>query len=371
MVLWSDGNTGFSGLISAKGGVLAGNGGFVETSGRKNLTVGGTAGVNTLASRGRVGNWLLDPNDVTVASAGGTISGVTIAANLQTNNVTIDTSTQGTAGGNGDIFINDNIIVTGGSKNTTLALSAERDIVFQANNSFDATGNGAPINIVLGSRSKSLGGTGADGNTGSVWLPQGSSIKSFGGNITIGGGVDPLTGYASGSFVSTTTENNARYRGVTINGTVDAGEGDISIRGVGLQIGAARGVSIGGTVKTDGNGSIAIYGVAHGSSDGAALGDSIAGFNGTVQTQNGNIDINGSKDTTGKGVNISTSGSAVNTTGSGSVSLSATGNIGLGGAIDANSQTVTLNGGSTATVSGSGNITAGKLLLNGNNTAYS
>ncbi|MBU6505361.1 MAG: filamentous hemagglutinin N-terminal domain-containing protein, partial [Betaproteobacteria bacterium] len=66
VVAWADGSTVFDGAVSARGGALSGNGGFVETSGKSGLAVGDAATVNTLAPHGSAGNWLLDPKTITV-----------------------------------------------------------------------------------------------------------------------------------------------------------------------------------------------------------------------------------------------------------------------------------------------------------------
>ena len=63
VIVWTDGNTQFDGKISAKGGFLGGNGGFVETSGKDSLTVSGI--VEASAFNGNSGTWLIDPTDIT------------------------------------------------------------------------------------------------------------------------------------------------------------------------------------------------------------------------------------------------------------------------------------------------------------------
>jgi filamentous hemagglutinin family protein len=65
VAVWSDQATRFYGSISAKGGATAGNGGFVETSGRNYLDFAGS--VNTTAAHGATGTLLLDPTDVYIA----------------------------------------------------------------------------------------------------------------------------------------------------------------------------------------------------------------------------------------------------------------------------------------------------------------
>ena len=67
MIVWSDDYTGFYGYISAQGGFLGGDGGFVETSSRINLQAFGMGTVQSFF--GEVGRWLLDPTNVTITAA--------------------------------------------------------------------------------------------------------------------------------------------------------------------------------------------------------------------------------------------------------------------------------------------------------------
>src|ERR1019366_3643692 len=130
VVVWSDGATTFNGAIMATGGMLAGNGGFVETSGHVLNFADGR--VDTSAPYGRTGSWLLDPFDLTIDSA----AAATIATSLATTNVTIQTTASGSSGpgisnssGNGDIFVNSGILW---SSANSLTLSAYRDIWINA-----------------------------------------------------------------------------------------------------------------------------------------------------------------------------------------------------------------------------------------------
>jgi filamentous hemagglutinin family protein len=147
IAVWSDGHTTVDATLSARGGANGGNGGQVETSG-KELTIGDNTRVNTLALRGMAGNWLLDPNDFTIAAVSGDITGAVLTNALQLGSVTIQTTsgaascsgamcTTGTPG-SGDIIIDDFIggapgAVTpaGWTAATTLTLSAYRNITFK------------------------------------------------------------------------------------------------------------------------------------------------------------------------------------------------------------------------------------------------
>lgn len=73
VVLWANNKNVFLGSISAKGGVLAGDGGNIEVSG-KGLDYRGTIDVSSLT--GKSGSLLLDPITITVQSSGPNIDGL-------------------------------------------------------------------------------------------------------------------------------------------------------------------------------------------------------------------------------------------------------------------------------------------------------
>jgi filamentous hemagglutinin family protein len=151
VIVWSDHTTRYYGNLSAQGGREGGDGGFAEISGSY-LDFAGP--VNLLSSRGNHGQLLLDPNVVTISTAGQT-SGVVLACPttlpegesninstnlknaLQGGNVCITT----TAGGNfsGDITMTafDNSWNT----NTTLELNAAGTILID-NVTLDPSGGG-------------------------------------------------------------------------------------------------------------------------------------------------------------------------------------------------------------------------------------
>jgi filamentous hemagglutinin family protein len=104
------------GLLSAQGDGTSGSGGFIETSAAK-------VDLNDIRVRTKGGNWLIDPMvyDFTIAAGktgtvtpgtpgtpSGDISGATLTDALGSGSVTI-LSSQGSASGNGDIFVNDTV----------------------------------------------------------------------------------------------------------------------------------------------------------------------------------------------------------------------------------------------------------------------
>lgn len=104
-----------NGEVNAAGTLTAS---FVETSAaRVNIA-------DDLTVKTNGGTWLIDPNDFTIAASGGNITGAALSSNLASGNVSIATATQGTAGGNGDIFVNDTVSWSA----STLTLTADRNI---------------------------------------------------------------------------------------------------------------------------------------------------------------------------------------------------------------------------------------------------
>ena len=159
------------------------------------------------------------------------MTGSAIASSLQSTNVTIATATQGTGGGNGDIFINDNINVSGGTANTTLTFKAERDIIQSSNISVLRTG-GHTLNTIYWANS---GGN----DSGGIILQAGASVATNGGNIWMGGGSGSITwnGLTVGNGYAVANNNTTVYSGDNV--------------GVGLYPGASL---------TSNGGNIALYG---------------------------------------------------------------------------------------------------------------
>jgi trimeric autotransporter adhesin len=65
VIVWADGDTFMAGSISARGGSASGNGGFVETSGKRTLNF--TGKVDASAPNGTMGTLVLDPEDIVIA----------------------------------------------------------------------------------------------------------------------------------------------------------------------------------------------------------------------------------------------------------------------------------------------------------------
>ncbi len=125
VIVWADDSTQFAGKISARGGNLGGDGGFVEVSGKESLAF--TGQVNAGAVNGQPGTLFLDPRDITVtvenvdallynSAATGTNIILDATNNIRFNtpiNITaFDIDLTATAGN--DIFINQDIRTNAG-----------------------------------------------------------------------------------------------------------------------------------------------------------------------------------------------------------------------------------------------------------------
>lgn len=131
VVVWSDGDTRAHGRLSARGGAMGGDGGFIETSGQW-LDLSGLQ-VDTRAAHGRTGTWLIDPSDITISEAassdsstGTTLNVTELVASLVSSNVIVRTDNNDFVS-NGEGHIDVNAVLTW-TANTTLTLDASHTI---------------------------------------------------------------------------------------------------------------------------------------------------------------------------------------------------------------------------------------------------
>lgn len=144
VLVWSSEATRFFGTISAEGGAVGGDGGFIEISSPKFLDFQGI--VDTSAPNGKMGSLLLDPANVTINGIGPTsgwnpvcptgfianpanvvILNTDLQTALMTCSVTIDTATSSAASA-GDISVLAPVVWATGSN---LTLTANRDVTIE------------------------------------------------------------------------------------------------------------------------------------------------------------------------------------------------------------------------------------------------
>jgi len=169
ILLLSDGEAIADGTLDASA-PDGGDGGFIETSGKK-VTIKDALSVTTSAPYGKTGTWLIDPeNDYKIAPSGGDITGSQLSSNLGSNNVTILSSSGGTAG-NGDIFVNDNITWSVHK----LALNAYRNI--KINSALFGSGT-AQLFLLYGQGAIAAGNTATYTVNAPVNLPAGNNFST-------------------------------------------------------------------------------------------------------------------------------------------------------------------------------------------------
>lgn len=212
-----------NGRLSAKGGALSGNGGFIETSGF-NLGVSELASVDASAANGLAGTWLLDPLSIVISNGSGPTTNVdgrdyanVNAGGLSTalsggTNVTVETGVNSAwslfAGqflasddNEGDIRVRSSITHSGNA-NSTLTLIAHDDISIENGADITATGNGklgvsliangaglltlGDINVASGSVISTKGGDVSFNAENDITIDQG--ITTAGGNIALTSG---------------------------------------------------------------------------------------------------------------------------------------------------------------------------------------
>ncbi len=189
LIVWSNDATRVYGSLTAKGGALSGNGGFIETSGKKYLEV--TQGADASAAHGISGTWLLDPNDIIIQATGVntnvtaspnftstndsaivTTGSITTALNAGTS-VVVTTASAGTNTQLGNITVNG--AITGGQNNNTtqtLTLNASNNIDVNA-----AVAGGGNANTRLN--------VSFNATSGAVNLNAGANLSARIGNVTI------------------------------------------------------------------------------------------------------------------------------------------------------------------------------------------
>ncbi len=367
VVLWADQSAEIAGEITAKGGAISGNGGFIETSARDHLTL--KTSPDASAPNGAAGTWLIDPDDIVITDSTGSgigsslVSASTINNALDTGtNVTLDTSSVA----NPSTFIPlGNITQQSGAtirkssgNDATLTLQAENNIVL--NDSISSTSN--KLNVVLNSDTDAQNG-------GAIEIRPGSEIRTNGGDIVLGGGNDPLN---TPAIAPATDFRNGIKIGADQQQAViiDAGGGDISITGKGLlnqQIEQANGIAISGKsiIQTSGDGNITMKGFGGDGRDFLdpnpvnfidipSKSNAISISNSSeVSTENGNIEITGIADGTGRENNgILVQNSQVFASGSGSIVLNGSGGNGQVG-----NRGLYLNGSNAKLSTEGGNIT--------------
>jgi hypothetical protein len=274
IVLWGDDAAIIDGShnLRARGGAIGGDGGLIETSGKRWLRVGGAA--DATAPEGAGGVWLLDPRNVRIVAGGGASlpasgifdpavidseidAAVIIAALEAGTNVTIITGDGGSQ--NGNIVVDQEIVVDAPGGEVTLTLHAANDIVInEAIRSENPAGAdpGLVLNVHLHANSDA-GGDNDDGNVNLGNVTIGADIVTNGGNL-LTSGVDFTS---SGAALNTGGGNlTLDHTGdVAFGSTVALGGGNLTSDGASFTSTGAVSTS-GGNVTLNHSGAVSIEG---------------------------------------------------------------------------------------------------------------
>ncbi|MDZ4263455.1 MAG: GLUG motif-containing protein, partial [Pseudomonadota bacterium] len=172
-----DSLTTVNGSISARGGDLGGDGGFIETSGGR-VKIGDSTRVDTRAPQGKTGTWLIDPDGFTIAASGGDISGATLSANLGSADVSILSVNGG--GSDGNVNVND--AVTWSINKLTLTATNDVNI-----NAVMTANNTASLDLEPASGKVNVGLNGNFKGRVDFFQADGTTARSGTGFLTIGG----------------------------------------------------------------------------------------------------------------------------------------------------------------------------------------
>ena len=375
IIAWSDGSAKVHGSLSARGGIDAGHGGLIETSG-KYLDVSGVT-IDAGASNGQAGEWLLDPIDITIstgASSNGSFSGngTSIWAPNGTgsivNNGTIETTLSGgtnvtitTATDNVSDTETGNITIASGTKIAvdnnsttapTLSLLANGSIVMQNNSAIQARDADDVVSVVFTADQDGVGG-------GNIQMYSGSSIATNGGDITFGGG---STAGATGTGTTAGTREGVYLDNATLN----AGTGNITIEGTGAS--GAGNFNAGVYAFNSTALSVAGAGTIQITGTGGGTGTNNSGIhmeNVTISAVNGSVSLTGAGATGGtsdnRGVLLSNTG--IDITGTGAIQINGaaggttSGNYGVylaSTTLETNSGAITINGTGAGSSGGEG-----------------
>jgi len=272
VIIWSENSTKVYAAISARGGANGGDGGFVETSGKKFLDV--TKAADVSAPKGKAGTWLLDPTNIEIVSGpgngdGSQISVTTIETALNAGtSVHIVTSGQGLEEGN--ITVSTAILKSSGG-DTSLTLTAHGDIV--VNQSITSTNGTLDVNLIAG----------AD-------ILINAAIATNGGNLLADAGATNLPVNISGSYTPA-----ARICGAAVELPEIQVNADITTNGGNVNLGQFKTKShslIGGGTYTK---------EKHATAD-------VTVQNASVNTNGGDFTINGSAATVASTATITTPG---------------------------------------------------------------
>ena len=325
IVVWAEEDTLSYGSYTARGGAQGGDGGFIETSGKLTLAVGGTADAS--AALGIGGYWLLDPTNVTITSSvssnggwsGGTFTDTADPSTVYSGEIisALNVGTSVIISAAGSVTVGDAITKTSGTS-ASLTLSAGGAIAV-----------GQPITSTSNALNVTLEGT-----TSSA-ITIGANITTNGGSLLVGasGGNSALS--ISQVAATTISAGTTSFKAdtITLDGTLQS-TGNVTLTG-------HTDIANTGSVAAATDGSLLI-------SDSAAFALNSASLSAKSITVSGTtVDLTGTITQTGTG------------SGTGGLTVLSTGDVTVGGSYSisgTDAMNVLLQGGDTGTITINTNI---------------
>jgi len=269
VIVWADNASRSYGNISAQGGSLGGDGGFVENSSGKNMDF--HASVNVMAPHGKAGTLLLDPSTITIEGGNVTTHGIntysapnpgakvnitagasiTVGASIDTHGYMASPGGAITLTAGGSISVQGSASLIGNSLN----MQASRGI-------YSGAGTG-PVLTQVGSLYAANSGSGT------------INISNSGGNLN----VTCIAQSAAGGSV--TIANTTAGYGVTLSGGVSTQGGAITLQADNLSIG-------GGTLNANGSSPITMMPLSAGHA--IYIGGTAGQFPGSLQLTTADLD---------------------------------------------------------------------------------
>ncbi|MBF0347588.1 MAG: filamentous hemagglutinin N-terminal domain-containing protein, partial [Magnetococcales bacterium] len=303
VILWSDQTTQHHGTVSAKGGKEGGDGGFIEISGKKQLSVTGNS--STAAPKGRPGTTLFDPANLIIGNPPGDADDLEGAENPDGDPQTYATNEDETINGSIDDVNMSTTVIENAMDNGHVILNATQSITVDK-----AISHNGGNNLTLNAGTSMAVNKSITVNSGTIDLTAGTTLTTAANaNLTANGsGNINLT---SGSTMTLGADITSAGGAITLNA------GTSSIQS-----------NAGTQISTSGLGNIILTG-----GGGITLGGTINGKDVTFSSTSGNITTNNTVTATGPVTWTASGNNAIITVGntlnsSGDITLKATGSSG-------------------------------------------
>ena len=348
VVLWSQDQTLFEGKISARGGSVSGNGGLVETSSQGDLAIG-LGEVNTFGPQGKYGEWLLDPQQISICSGYGCLD-----------------PSCGSSLGDCDTAQSICYLDVGKFNNSSsnVTITAQTVIGWTTNIEMKKSGVGLTLNLCSpneGSTSSMMGNITTQG--GNITLPSNTkaigggsgmsyNISSKGGNIVVGGlGVQSTGGSTNvtfdaggGTVTINVNSSHGQFGSGTLNNVNIVNATSIVTRGITIPGGNFNAYSI--PLFLSNGASISGNSLTVGSITGSASSPTSLQLSSNSTTISGSIGYVSSLNATGTTLNVVGSIAAT-----GDITLSNSGSVTVGGTITTTAGNFTYSGTGSLNVS--------------------